>query len=64
MEINLNILKQNMTALLKKTDVTANNLANISTNGFKKDHFFVQYLEEMINPHFQKLSKQILGREP
>ena len=46
MEINLETLKNNMTSLLKKTDVTANNLANISTNGFKKDNYFVQYLEE------------------
>ena len=57
MEINLDTLKQNMTALLKKTDVTANNLANISTNGFKKDHFFVQYLEENDKSSFPETVK-------
>ena len=46
-----------MTALLKKTDVTANNLANISTNGFKKDNFFVQYLEENDKSSFPETVK-------
>jgi len=44
MNIKLQRLKQVMTAQTYKNDVAANNLANINTNGFKKDIMFMDVL--------------------
>jgi len=46
MDINLERLKNAMLLQTQKNDVTANNLANINTIGFKREHTFLQSLED------------------
>lgn len=47
MNIDLERLKQVMTAQTFKNDVTANNLANINTSGFKRDITFFDVLSDV-----------------
>ncbi len=49
MKVNLTNLKQAMVSQLNRNDVVANNLANINTNGFKKDMMFFDYLDDQSN---------------
>lgn len=46
MEINLPGLKQALIGQANRTEVISNNLANINTNGFKKDILFFEKLKE------------------
>ncbi|MCK5520787.1 MAG: flagellar basal-body rod protein FlgF [Candidatus Marinimicrobia bacterium] len=46
MNIELNRLKQAMTAQLHRNDIAANNLANTKTTGYKRDVVFMDVLEE------------------
>lgn len=49
MNINLQRLKQSMTAQTYKNDVAANNLANINTTGYKRDVMFIDVLSNVEN---------------
>lgn len=46
MNTSLTMLQKIMTAQIHKNDVVANNLANVSTNGFKKETAFFDILTE------------------
>ncbi len=46
MNIELKSLMANMAGLMQKNDVLANNLANVNTNGFKRDVMFSDVLKE------------------
>ncbi|NOZ74630.1 MAG: flagellar hook basal-body protein [FCB group bacterium] len=46
MNIELKSLMANMAGLMRKNDVIANNLANVNTNGFKRDVLFSEVLKD------------------
>ncbi len=46
MNIELKALMANMAGLMRKNDILANNLANVNTNGFKRDVLFSEVLKE------------------
>ncbi len=48
MRIDLERLKNTMTAQVYKNDITANNLANINTTGYKKDIAFAQLVKDSV----------------
>ncbi len=48
MDFNLGRIARNMTRNLLGTDIIANNLANISTTGFKKDAAFTDWYMEAV----------------
>jgi flagellar basal-body rod protein FlgG len=45
MDVHLDNLKSMMVAQTQKTDVVANNLANVNTTGYKRDVAFFRFLE-------------------
>lgn len=49
MEFDLTRVARNMTRNLFGTDIVANNMANISTTGFKRDATFTDWLIESLN---------------
>ncbi|MDP8241025.1 MAG: flagellar hook basal-body protein [Candidatus Hatepunaea meridiana] len=53
MNIKLEILKNAMIAQTRKTGVTANNLANLNTSGYKRDVAFVDYLKDSQNSNLK-----------
>ncbi|MFQ6613999.1 MAG: flagellar basal-body rod protein FlgF [Fidelibacterota bacterium] len=46
MNIELKSLMANMAGLMRKNDVISNNLANVNTNGFKRDVLFSEVLKD------------------